>query len=61
MKEFMHHHTVDTSLFRREKDRNRKDIMSYQDLGAWAPGEDPGTLYGDPRLNQRAKPGEEAE
>ena len=34
--------------------------MSYQDLGAWAPGEDPGTLYGDPRLNQRARPGEEA-
>ena len=31
--------------------------MSYQDLGAWAPGEDPGTLYGDPRLNQRARPG----
>ena len=31
--------------------------MAYQDLGAWAPGEDPGTLYGDPRLNQRARPG----
>ena len=34
--------------------------MSYQDLGAWAPGEDPGTLYGDPRLNQRARPGGES-
>ena len=56
----MHRHTVDTSLFRGRKDSDRQDIMSYQDLGAWAPGEDPGALYGDPRLNQRAKPGEEA-
>ena len=54
--------TLVTSLQRQRQRQGRKkskDIMSYQDLGAWAPGEDPGTLYGDQRLNQRASPGDE--
>ena len=50
--------TLVTSL-QRQGEKKSKDIMSYQDLGAWAPGEDPGTLYGDQRLNQRASPGNE--
>ena len=50
--------TLVTSL-QRKGNKKQKDIMSYQDLGAWAPGEDPGTLYGDQRLNQRASPGNE--
>ena len=49
--------TLVTSLQRKGK-KKQKDIMSYQELGAWAPGEDPGTLYGDQRLNQRASPGD---
>ena len=48
--------TLVTSL-QRKGNKKQKDIMSYQELGAWAPGEDPGTLYGDQRLNQRASPG----